>query len=941
MADGQVVINTKFNDKPLKDGIKNIEGVTKRSLDSVKKALVATGLTVGVVALVKKVDSLVKGTAQLTDRIDKQSQKIGMSRKAYQEWDYILDQTGANVDGLQMSMKTLSTVVDEAERGNKTYVETLERLGVETKDVNGRTKSQERIFKDVFSALANVSNETERTALASRLLGRSATELAPAMNQGAEAIEDLRNRAYDLGLVLSDTTVDAGVRLTDMMTDLRRATQNAIARAFTPLLEKSGDIHEFIAEKVIPVFERFLTTMVNVGMTGVAVFEYLKEVVKVVAGIIGDALEEPIKKLKGFVTDLLELPAVKHAIDIVLNLAGDLWEGLKKGLKTGDWSDFWQSAIGVAQFAVGIWATLQLATISAQALFSVIQGALIGGGLFKIGPAGYVAMLSVGLAVAQAMSTGDWDTLVGDIIVALTAALVAGGLTKSPTVGALVFTVFLEFKPLSKTMEWAKSLSPETFAQPPIQGAGADEIRQIVLARTGIGSGYGLLNPDKEKLKKIWEIEAGQAILEGLGYGLKDIDKLGTIAASQLMHEFQVTTGIWSPSRKFREFGEFIVAGLEEGLAETGEVATETGEQFIDEFKEVLGIHSNSEEGKQIGLSFVGGIVDGISDALPSLEQAGEKLKNTLSDIWSPEPTAGAEDAGGVPVPSAETESAWSNFFSELSKGWKDFITGADEELEDWSKFVTRNLRNIRDALFQGVADGLQGLFGIVFNQKQILEELNQSISDMQDTLKDSYSDLEDAQEDYNRAVLSGDTKAIRNAERRLRQQEKLVKGHEESLKTLKEEKKSVEDGSKAWREFGKIVIQALAQTLYGLGAELFARAAVALFTAPWLSVGLGVAGGAAIAAGAGLEAWAGSFAEGGIVPQVAGVPSYGDRHLASVNPGELILNQSQQAVLAGQLSGGITVNIDSVYGLDSSEVGQAVYRNIKTLQHEGVLGRW
>ena len=52
-------------------------------------------------------------------------------------------------------------------------------------------------------------------------------------------------------------------------------------------------------------------------------------------------------------------------------------------------------------------------------------------------------------------------------------------------------------------------------------------------------------------------------------------------------------------------------------------------------------------------------------------------------------------------------------------------------------------------------------------------------------------------------------------------------------------------------------------------------------------------------------------------------------------------MNQSQQAVLAGQLSGGITVNIDSVYGLDSNEVGQAVYRNIKTLQHEGVLGRW
>jgi hypothetical protein len=77
------------------------------------------------------------------------------------------------------------------------------------------------------------------------------------------------------------------------------------------------------------------------------------------------------------------------------------------------------------------------------------------------------------------------------------------------------------------------------------------------------------------------------------------------------------------------------------------------------------------------------------------------------------------------------------------------------------------------------------------------------------------------------------------------------------------------------------------------------------------------------------------------------------------VNPGELILNQAQQDNLAAQLAeyarisemlnsmsfggGGITVNMAgaTINGLNEEKVGRAIYRNIKTLQHEGRLKRW
>lgn len=84
--------------------------------------------------------------------------------------------------------------------------------------------------------------------------------------------------------------------------------------------------------------------------------------------------------------------------------------------------------------------------------------------------------------------------------------------------------------------------------------------------------------------------------------------------------------------------------------------------------------------------------------------------------------------------------------------------------------------------------------------------------------------DLEDAQDDYAKAVLLSGIR-LRSRMQRNAQQEKLIKAMTKQLTALKEEKKSVEDGSKTWGDFAKTILGALADTLYGLGAELAARA--------------------------------------------------------------------------------------------------------------------
>ena len=221
-----------------KDAEKGLD-TTGKKFDGVGKiAKVAMGaVTVGAVIKVTKAlaDMAVQSTVVL-DRVDKMSQKIGMSRQGFQEWDYILAQTGANVEGLQMSMKTLATQADAVIQGSSEATRMFGELGVEVTDLNGNMKDQETLFREVFLALSDMEDETTRTAYASRLLGRSATELAPAMNQGAQEIEHLRGEAHRLGLVYEDELIDSGVRLGDNILALRRSFEALKTRAIAPVV---------------------------------------------------------------------------------------------------------------------------------------------------------------------------------------------------------------------------------------------------------------------------------------------------------------------------------------------------------------------------------------------------------------------------------------------------------------------------------------------------------------------------------------------------------------------------------------------------------------------------------------------------------------------------------------------------------------------------------
>lgn len=165
--------------------------------------------------------AVVKGTSQLAeygDHIDKQSQKMGISAQAYQEWDAILQHSGTSIDGMQRGLMTLEK---KAVSGSDAF----DALGLSQEAV--ASMSREDLFAATITALQGMEEGSERAALAQELLGTAAKELGPLLNTSAEDTEAMRQKVHELGGVMSDDAVKAAAAYQDSLQDMKTAVNGA------------------------------------------------------------------------------------------------------------------------------------------------------------------------------------------------------------------------------------------------------------------------------------------------------------------------------------------------------------------------------------------------------------------------------------------------------------------------------------------------------------------------------------------------------------------------------------------------------------------------------------------------------------------------------------------------------------------------------------------
>lgn len=201
-----------------------------------------TGATTAVAGLaVSQVSNL--------DAIDKQSQALGLSRTAYQEWDYVLSQNGVEIEKFGTGMKSLLKNMDAVKEGNATATTNFNQLGVAVQNADGSLRSQEDVLKETVAAFQNMEDGADKTRLATELFGKQGQSLMPLLNGTAGSVDELMQKCNDLGMVVSDEAVDAGVKFSDTLDSLKRSAQGVfntfastgILNTFTKGMENMTD----------------------------------------------------------------------------------------------------------------------------------------------------------------------------------------------------------------------------------------------------------------------------------------------------------------------------------------------------------------------------------------------------------------------------------------------------------------------------------------------------------------------------------------------------------------------------------------------------------------------------------------------------------------------------------------------------------------------------
>ena len=230
--------------KDASDKSKGFGTTGQSSFLKVGKALLAVGIAAKVADIAKKLASATKEAAAFADEVLTLSAKTNISTDALQGYMYAAELVDVSVETITKSMQRNIRSMGSAADGTAQYANAYKQLGVAVQDSNGDLRDSQEVFWELIDALGQMSNETERDEIAMTLLGKSAQDLNPLIEAGADRMRELADEAASVGYIMSAETLSALGSLDDQLQRLdgaATAAKNALGAALAPTLENLAE----------------------------------------------------------------------------------------------------------------------------------------------------------------------------------------------------------------------------------------------------------------------------------------------------------------------------------------------------------------------------------------------------------------------------------------------------------------------------------------------------------------------------------------------------------------------------------------------------------------------------------------------------------------------------------------------------------------------------
>ncbi|MBT0720603.1 phage tail tape measure protein [Rosenbergiella collisarenosi] len=174
-------------------------------------ALAASTVTAGVAAL-----SLIKSTSDHVTETDRWAKSLGISTSALIQWQYAAEKAGLSGDNIADIFKDLNDKIGDAVL-NKSgeAAQALDTLGLSAKKL--QELSPDKQLLAIAKAMDGM-NVAQKTNIYESL-GNDLTKLMPLLNDGAKGLDDLKNKATDLGIAPDDADIEKLVAVNKVFQD--------------------------------------------------------------------------------------------------------------------------------------------------------------------------------------------------------------------------------------------------------------------------------------------------------------------------------------------------------------------------------------------------------------------------------------------------------------------------------------------------------------------------------------------------------------------------------------------------------------------------------------------------------------------------------------------------------------------------------------------------
>lgn len=204
------------------------------------------GVSIAAAAVVASLGAISYKAGQNADDLNTLSKVYSINTTDLQKYAVTADLVDVSVEDIAKSHVKLEKSMYSAQNGSKSQAEAFEKLGVSVTNADGSLRDSDAVWQDTIAALGTMTNETERDAIAQQLMGKSAANLNPLIEDQGETYKNLTDTLakYDLDFV-DQETLDGANQFNDALDTMKaigtvalQTIGSQLAAYLAPALEK-------------------------------------------------------------------------------------------------------------------------------------------------------------------------------------------------------------------------------------------------------------------------------------------------------------------------------------------------------------------------------------------------------------------------------------------------------------------------------------------------------------------------------------------------------------------------------------------------------------------------------------------------------------------------------------------------------------------------------